>query len=149
MTSTDKLRRQHDAIVKMVADIIERIDDYDYNDRANAAQINLEVAKLLGQLRFHFVEEDLHLYPEMIASGLEEAATVAVCFKQEMGDIAERFEEFDHHWSSSAVIASRFDEFRHDALLIFSALKNRIRRENEMLYPLAVAMNETARRRAA
>jgi len=147
MTSTGKLRRQHDAIVRLVANITQRIDDY--RDEANAAQINLEVAKLLGHLRVHFIEEDLHLYPELIVSGVEEAMTVAVCFEQEMGDIAERFEEFVHHWSSSAVIASRFREFRHDALLIFSALRNRIRRENEILYPLAAAMNETARRAAA
>ena len=70
-----------------------------------------------------------------ILTGLHDV--MARHFASEMGDFAERLEEFALHWSTSAAIAACFDEFREETRGIFAALETRIRRENRQLYPLA------------
>jgi iron-sulfur cluster repair protein YtfE (RIC family) len=147
MISIDLLRRQHDAAIAFADALVHLIDHYREPD--DAYRINLGMAKLLGLLRIHFAQEDLRLYPMMIESGHEEAAMVAHCFEEEMGDIAERFEAFTAHWTSSVAIAAAFPDFRREALTILHALGTRIQCENDILYPLAAAIVETVTRSAA
>ena len=70
-------------------------------------------------------------------------------FAGEMGDLAERLEEFAIRWSTSAGIAARFDEFRTEAIDIFAAIKVRIRAEKQLLYPLADRLAQPPLRAAA
>lgn len=135
MAHTDLFRRQHDAVSQMMVGITGQIRDY--RGRDDAYRLTLGIAQLLGWLRIHLSLEDDHLYPEMIYSGNRQTAAMAARFASEMGDFAERMEEFALHWSTSAAIATWFDEFRDETFTIFVALETRIRRENQQLYPLA------------
>ena len=147
MAHTAELRRQHDAATQLMADIAGQIRAY--RGRDDAYRLTLGVAQLLGHLRTHWTKEDGHPYPALIHSGDRQAAAMARRFAGEMGDLAERLEEFAMRWSTSAGIAARFDEFRTEAIAIFAALKVRIRRENLQLYPLADRLAEPPLRTAA
>ena len=147
MAHTAELRRQHDAATQLMAGITGQIRAY--RGRDDAYRLTLGVAQLLGQLRIHWTKENGHLYPALIHSGDRQAAAMARRFAGDMGDLAERLEEFAMRWSTSAGIAARFDEFRTEAIDIFAAIKVRIRAEKQLLYPLADRLAQPPLRAAA
>ena len=138
MSRTANLRRQHDAAIDLVAQIAESSKAPESRDRAY--RIAVLLAKLTGMLRIHFVQEDKTLYPYMTASTNVTAVTKAHEFQDEMGGLGAAFEAFAKRWSTSAAIARDFDQFRRESEHIFGALGERIKRENEELYPLADAI---------
>ncbi len=147
MTNTDTLRRQHAEIMRLATDIADRVDLFSRSEDAYA--ISLGLAKLLGLLRIHLAQEDIHLYRAMISSGDPAAMTTAQRFAAEMGGLAQSFEDFAARWSSSAVIAARFANFSAEAYLILSQLARRVRREDAELYPLADELQAEPRYRVA
>ena len=147
MAHTAELRRQHDAATQLMTGISGQIAAYRGPD--DACRLTLGVAQLLGLLRVHLTIEDEQLYPELIASDDACTASLARRFAREMGGLAERLEEFAMHWSTSAGIAARLGEFREETRELFAALENRIRRENQQLYPLADRLAQPLLRSAA
>lgn len=135
---TDILRRQHVEIMRLATSIADRGKLFAGLEDAYA--ISLDLAKLLGQLRIHLAQEDIHLYRAMIRSGDPAAIATAQRFATEMGGLAQLFEDFATRWSSSAVIAACFADFTRESRSIFSLLETRVRRENVELYPLADAL---------
>lgn len=131
------LRRQHDAALELVNDIMAATPASGQIETIAAYRIGLNLAKLTGLLRIHFAQEDKALYPLMTASAYPEAAVLATGFQREMGGLALAYFEFAKRWAASAAIASDSDGFRRDCAAIFGVLDERIRRENEELYPLA------------
>ena len=129
MAHTDELRRQHDAATQLMTGISGQIAAFRGPD--DAYRLTLGVAQLLGLLRVHLMVEDGHLYPDL------------------MGGIAERLEEFAMHWSTSAGIAARFDEFRAETQALFADLATRIQREDQQLYPRADRLGEPSLHSAA
>lgn len=144
MGRTATLRRQHDAAVDLVGQIMAQSNGPATPD--NAYRIGLLLAKLTGLLRIHFAQEDHSLYPALLASPA--SGLTARHFMDEMGDLAITFDAFTKRWGSSAAIAANFDGFRRESAAVFTALADRVKRENEKLYPLAEA-NEQALRRTA
>jgi hypothetical protein len=143
MTRTANLRRQHDgalAIAGEISAIIERMGDEPSRDDAYAATMLL--AKLTGVLRIHFAQEDKLLYPSLMASGRGGVAAVARAFVEEMGQIGPAFAAFSEKWRSHGAILAEPALFRTECLALFAALADRIRRENEELYPLADNLDE-------
>ena len=108
-----------------------------YRDEYDAIPIARQIGKLNALLRVHFAYEDSILYPAMVGSGDGEAAALAHHFDEEMGALAEGFEEFARRWSGPTVIAGMFELFREEATALFAGLGARIERENDLLYPLA------------
>ncbi|MGI8931512.1 MAG: hemerythrin domain-containing protein [Sphingomicrobium sp.] len=147
MTATDALRRQHDAALVMSGRLVDLIDAYS-GDR-DAYEIEMQLNKLLGLLRIHLAQEDVQLYPKLSASDDQEVARLARSYADEMGGLATELEIFVQHWSCSASIAGRFEEFREDAHTLLLALAVRIERENRYLYPLADAAAAAAAERKA
>jgi len=139
MHRTETLRRQHDSASALAATLVGQIEAY--RGSTDAAPIALTVAKLLGLLRIHLALEDKLLYPSMIASADTQAAAVARTFASEMGSLAESVGAFGERWLSAKRIASQFEDFRVDALSVVTVLGDRIRRENDELYPLADNLN--------
>ena len=135
MPHTEELRRQHDGVTDLMAGVTAQIKCY--RGPGDAYRITLGLAQLLGLLRIHLVQEDQHLYPELINSHDARTAALARRFAMEMGGIAAQLEEFSDRWSSSAGLTARFDDFRDEAIHLFAAIRQRIRRENQQLYPLA------------
>ena len=130
-----ELRDQHDAAMCMAERLLGMVDDY--RGPADALPIALQVGRLVGLLRVHLAQEDVQLYPKLIASGDREIAKLALAYVAEMGGLANELELFARHWSSSAVIAAGFADFAEAARDLVLQLAFRIERENRHLYPLA------------
>lgn len=140
MARTSNLRRQHDMAAALAGEIGDAIAIA--GARASAPQayrIALLLAKLSGTLRIHFAQEDRSLYPMLMASGRGGVAATARAFFDEMGQIGPQFTAYTERWCSSAAIADGWPAFCNETAALFTALKDRIRRENEELYPLADA----------
>lgn len=135
---TAMLRRQHDAAEELVGKITEL--SRSEIDAAVAYRIGLALTKLTGVLRIHFAHEDRSLYPSMMASRDSRVSDIAKQFQREMGGLAPIYEEFADRWKLSAAILADVDGFRRQSRAVFTALADRIRRENHELYPLAESL---------
>ena len=144
MTSTASLRAQHDAAESMIDQIF--FDIAHYRSDEDAFPLSLKLARLAGILRTHFALEDEMLYPAMIESDHREAALMALVYRDEVAHLAARFERFVERWPTSDAIAGARRQFRFEAGMLFAALRDRIHRENDQLFPLA---EEAGARKAA
>lgn len=93
-------------------------------------------AILKAVLRLHLALEDHVLYPALLQSETPGVAARAKEFQEEMGGLLPVVVGFVERWYS--VNAIREDEtlFREKAAELLQALSNRVRRENEELYPM-------------
>jgi hypothetical protein len=146
MTITETLRRQHDAALDMSNRLFDLMDSYD--GCRDAFAIAMQLNKLVGLLRIHLAQEDLQLYPALVASKDEDVARLARGFANELGGLATKLEIFALHSSCSASIVSNFDEFREEASTLLLKLAVRIEREDRYLYPLADAATSPNRKAA-
>ena len=71
---------------------------------------------------------------------------MALVYRAEVAHLATRFERFIERWSTSDAIAGARRQLRFEAGMLFAALRDRIHRENDDLFPLA---EEAAARKAA
>jgi hypothetical protein len=143
MNRTANLRRQHDALLAMAADLqddIERLATI-----ADAQRIAGLLARLTGVLSMHLAAEDKALYPAMMASSDRRTADCARTFEDQMGGLAAAYMAFADAWRSPDRILAETDAFARDCETVFGALAIRIKRENEELYPLADAMAGSTR----
>lgn len=141
MTDISGLRRQHDAALIQAEEaqgcanrlLVER-------RREDACGVLLALARLTGVLTVHFAQEDEQLYPMLMACGSEEVAGTARRFFAEMGHIGPLYAEFVEHWNAPDPIMADIEGFHLDLSALLEALADRIRREDEQLYPLADAL---------
>ncbi len=147
MAFTDRLRQQHDLVTIMTDHLRDLVRRHRPGD--NAIEIATQLARLLSVLRIHLAEEDELLYPALIATNDGIAVALAERYRVEMGSLAWDVEKFMRHWSSSAVIAQRFEAFESDLDRMLGALAARIERENFSLYPIADALIPDRRLKAA
>lgn len=140
MGRTANFRRQHDVAIDMVSEIAALGDRL--GEPGMPYRLGLKLAKLTGMLRIHFVQEDETLYPHMIASTHPQAAATAARFQREMGGLGEAYESFAARWSSASALTADPAAYRAESRKIFAALAARIARENDMLYPLADAIED-------
>jgi len=146
MANTSNLRRQHDAALAMSDRLFDLMENYDGG--RDVFDIAMQLTKLVGLLRIHLAQEDVQLYPELMASPSQEVARLARAYAAEMGGLALELEIFAQHWSCSASIVSNFEEFREEANALLLHLAVRIERENRYLYPLAEAAAAPKRKAA-
>lgn len=135
MYALTELREQHDVALGIADHLVDLIDLYRCD--ADALPIAVQFHKLIGLLRVHLAQEDVQLYPGLMASGDSETSRLALSYVTEMGGLSDELEEFARRWSSSAVIAGDFEEFAEHARELILQLVFRIERENRHLYPLA------------
>lgn len=147
MIKIDILRRQHEAALAMAQQLLELVEAYEPGEPTYP--LLMQFNRLFSILRVHLVQEDVQLYPSLMASGDPQAARTAQAYVAEMGGLAAQLECFAMHWSCSASIASRFEEFREAVHELMLALAVRIEREEQQLYPLAMRLIESTDQRNA
>jgi hypothetical protein len=130
MYALTELSHQHDVAISMAERLLDLVNEY--RSAADALPIALQLNRLVGLLRVHLAQEDVQLYPELIASG-----RMALAYASEMGGLAGELELFAQRWSSSVGIAAAFAEFAEVTRELMLRLATRIERENRYLYPLA------------
>lgn len=138
MSRTANLRRQHDAAAALVDQIAVAIDRVRGSpNQQEGYAVALLTAKLTGTLRMHFAAEDKSLYPALMASKQAHVACVARRFFEEMGQIGPLFADYSVRWGSPSTIMFAWPEFCAESAALFTALRDRISREDAELYPLA------------
>jgi len=138
MQRTASLRRQHDSALALVREISAMLADPAYlSTRAGSNEAGLSLAKLTGLLRIHFAQEDQYLYPSLMTSNRQEVAQMAQQFFDEMGQLRPVYFAYATKWSAGDAIRTDPQGFCTESQAVFAALGDRIKRENEGLYPLA------------
>ena len=126
-----QLRTEHASLIKLAAEIGNLI----VADKPQPA-ISALRWRLCRELLAHLTTEDKMLYPALIASSNPQAVLTADQFSNEMGGLAAAFKLYIEDWTWDR-IANDWPGFCAATQKILTALGNRIRRENEILYPLA------------
>lgn len=134
MIASAHLRRQHQDVQDIVTEIAAQLETETLATRA------VEVRKLLstffGKLRIHLSMEDDALYPRLLTHSDAEIHRVVQRFQSEMGGIAEEVERYRTKWTTASSIQQSPQEFICETNALFSALRKRIDKENQELYPL-------------
>ena len=147
MNAISKLQAQHDALGRMMLRLINLVEGF--QGSGQAMPITMELAKLAHLLRLHLATEDEWFYPAMIASGEPLAELLAASYRAEVGGIAGEVEDFLQRWNSSAVIEIGFVRFRAGLLALLGKIEERIGREDQELYPLALQIGIGEQAKAA
>ena len=134
MARTDRLRKQHVELVK----VVEILSGYlnEANIAQDAAGARTAMSELAGKLGVHLSMEDKVLYPEMIKCADPKTKATAEKFVLEMGDIATAFTAYNGKWTIPFIGADPAS-FIKETKGIFEVLSKRIAREEGELYPLA------------
>jgi CheY-like chemotaxis protein len=128
------LRAQHEQILLVVARIEGLVDQH--NVLTDAPWIRHAVSVLASHLRLHLETEDRHLYPAMMGSAEPRARDMAKHMHEEMGGLQAAFDAYHEQWTEEN-IRRQGVEFSAATKAVITALRRRIARENEDLYPFA------------
>ena len=132
MTFTTQLRNEHDLLLAQVEEL-ETLGSGDFlND---FTQIFVVLGRFTQLLQIHLLREDSVLYPVMVTSADNRAATVAAAFQFELGALDKWVEAFESRWTGAA-ISSEWSTFCEELQDLLAAVRLRIERENDELYPL-------------
>ena len=99
--------------------------------------------ELSSALIRHLKTEDWLLYPRLLVSPNQIVARTALSFSDEMGGLARAYTQYAERWGSYAIEAD-WAGYRQDTAAIIEALTDRVRRENDELYPLLEKLNMAA-----
>jgi hemerythrin-like domain-containing protein len=131
MGFTEKFRLQHNEILGVAGEITEEL-----RGKGDAAVMRKLLSNLAGKLNFHLALEDNALYPRLMERKDSKANVMAKKFLHEMGGLGQAFTAYNNKWQVSA-IRSDPSGFANETRAVFSALTQRIAKENRELYPLA------------
>ncbi|MCR5870779.1 MULTISPECIES: hemerythrin domain-containing protein [unclassified Sphingomonas] len=142
MVSIERLIDEHARITAMANALMR--------DAANAsgAELHAAIVALDTELAAHLATEDLDVYPHLLSAGdlaQREAAEIA------MGDfekLAAQWRAYVSDWTAEEIEGDR-ELFVEASKRMLSALAARVRIENEILYPLALACGTITLREAS
>ena len=139
---TRRFREQHDRI-----GLLARRLDHEARHAVTPQAVTHvldTLERFSAQLSEHLHEEDEDLYPALMASADPAVANLARQYFAEMGGISDLFGLYRTRWTA-AFITAEPERFARETRLLIDGLTDRIRRENDSLYPAA----EEVRARAA
>jgi hemerythrin-like domain-containing protein len=134
MGITNKFRRQHADLVEVINKMTDLLSPWALNEYS--ATMHSLLLELSGKLKVHLIMEDDVLYPELQKSSNEKVRKIAQQFFDEMGGLKKNFIDYVHHWPNTEAIKNNAEDFVNETRGIFNALGNRIKREDNELYPL-------------
>jgi len=134
MAKSDRFTQQHDELLALANELAATLDADKLSE--NASQARRVLNKLAGKLLIHLGAEDEFLYPHLLASNDEETRQVAQQFVDEMGGISKAFVGYNDKWKMAASIQADAVGFINETKAIYTALAERIEKENTVLYPL-------------
>ena len=141
------LRCQHDALEEYAADLLGETERF--ADHGDGYAISIKLSRFLSHLRAHLRQEDRYLYPRMMAHEQHAVAQTARRFFDEMGRLAADMERFAETYRTSREIQADYPGFRQALYRLIGLLAERIKRENNELFPLAARTVDRGRDQAA
>ncbi len=134
MSNQDNLIKQHVEMVAIVTSISPLLDAAKLAE--DASEVRSLLTQLFGKLNSHLTAEDKVLYPRLLQSEDAVIKSTAEKFMKEMGGIGEALKGYKAKWPNPQSIQNDAATFITETKGIFTALANRIEKENSDLYPL-------------
>ena len=131
MHSFERLIREHTAISARARSLIDAIDG-----GASPLALHAALSALEGELGAHLAHEDAAIYPKLMVSADESAAAAREAVRR-FETLAADWTDHARKWTTTAIARSprRFGEATR---AILGRLGERIKLENELLYPMAL-----------
>jgi len=142
---TKELRHQHVDIVRHIKQLRSVINSNDV--AASALDIHALLIELQNMLNEHLNQEDIYLYPELLASNDQETRELVRQLKEGIGDIASMLSNYFPRWDSAGKIRARTGDFVTETLALFEVVYFRIDKENTVIYPLADRLHAYSERK--
>ena len=119
MSPIELLHAREEELERQMTWLVELIDHS--SGDACALDLELQLSRVVGQWRAMLVLRDKLVYRPAVKHSDRDRATMAAACQQRMEALAEQVEEFARRWSSSALIATAFPNFRLTALVLLAA----------------------------
>ncbi len=103
----------------------------------------LRLARFTGKLKVHAAMENAALYPRLLESESAAVREQAQALYLEVGELYEVFARFSENWRSAEAVREDPKRFARETVELLQRLGQRMTRENEELYPLVDALDET------
>lgn len=132
MHSFQRLIDEHRAILARAKTLADRCDGRADPDAAHAA-----LRALADDLAAHLATEDRDIYPRLMLSGDEGAASAARDAIVRFDTLAGDWLIYEARWTRRAILADR-EGFATETRELIARLEARISVENELLYPMAL-----------
>jgi hypothetical protein len=136
---TEQYRSQHDRLLQLAETILNGLMAQPFD----APAVRSSLSRLAGVLKIHLAVEDEVLYPTLGENPDPTVRETARQFADEMGSLAAVFTEYNSRWTIESMEADTA-EFAKETRGVFSALAQRIERENRILYPMLEGRSLTA-----
>ena len=133
MAYYETLLKQHQDILGILSAMS---GDLSKNNSASRSENLYQwVSKLSSILEEHLLLEDDFMYPVLRKHPDDRIRNIANTFFSELGDLKSAFTDYAGKWKSANDIASSPEAFASETKVIAGALRSRIRREEEELFP--------------
>jgi hypothetical protein len=131
---TRRFVEQHEDLFLLAKDLLKALDTRALE--VDPTPVRRLLATFSGRLRVHAAMEQQALYPRLLASPNAEVAAKAKVLLDEVGELYDVF--FGHlgRWNDAASIKADPQTFCRDTMAILHRLRQRMKRENDELYPL-------------
>ncbi|OPJ60759.1 hemerythrin domain-containing protein [Clostridium oryzae] len=129
----DNLIRQHKTIYESIETLETLIRKN--NIEQDAFDVSLKLNLLMGTLKIHLQSEDEFLYPALLNSGDDKIKTMAREYIGEMGSISSDFQAYKVQFDTKSKIIGNAQSFIISTTQILKLLKNRLNKEDNLLYP--------------
>jgi hemerythrin-like domain-containing protein len=135
MARTTRFREQHNELLQLAGQLQLLLDANDL--KRDGAPARAILNNIMGKLLVHVSVEDKVLYPELQRHTDPVVSRLANKFSSEMKNTAAALVKYNEKWSLAIRISSDPMGFISETKQILSALKDRIKRENNELYAAA------------
>ena len=132
MYSFERLIREHAEITMLARDLTRAIER-----GADAVTRHAALSALAGDLSDHLAREDAELYPALMLSADEGAASAARDAIRKFETLAADWRVYAGRWTRAAIAGDPLG-FAKDSAEILARLAARVKVENDLLYPQAL-----------
>ena len=134
MYSLFKLEKQHLELKRIIENFCAQLqNEITKSKSVELANFLIVISK---KINLHLILEDKILYPNLNNHSDIKINQKSKMFMEEMGSIKKEFGLYFNRWGFSTNIDSNPNDFINESHDIFDALSNRIKREEEELFPL-------------
>ncbi|MFO0546997.1 MAG: hemerythrin domain-containing protein [Polyangiaceae bacterium] len=134
MSFSDTYRRQHGEILQMAKSISDAIASNAVPQRA--AEITSTLSQMGALVKIHLSTEDKYMYPKLGAHADAKVRDLAHHYQREMGGLSEVFGSYLAKWHVADKLKQHPADFAAETKKVFSAVAQRIQKEDSELYPL-------------
>jgi len=128
------LRKQHKDLLALFTSLTDNLDEEISAEKAQS--LREKISHLSSLLKEHFLLEDDFLYPTLKKRPQAEIRDLAYQFAIELGGIKNAFINYYEKYNTPERIAETAADFNSETKAIAIALSNRIKKEDNELFPL-------------